>query len=1285
MRQPLPESLRQAIEASQYLVNLEPTARQLEAANPAHRFKAAFDSGRVRLSNGQEQLTFRLDALGYGTRLHSPERVAPVAHKNRAEYRHDGFVEWYVNEPGGLEHGLTFDRRPATSRPGEPLVLAFATGGSFQLAATHRNDTVELRAPSGSLLHYGGLKTFDARGKTVASRLEVHGQQLRIVIDDAEATYPLTVDPVFTQQAKITAAGGKSGDRFGNAVAIVGDTAIIGAYQETLLPNKPLQGFAYVYTRSGSTWTLQQKLAASDGDISDWFGFSVALSETGNRAVVGAPGDDSNKGAAYVFTRSGSTWTQEAKLTAGDGAAGDTFGASVSTSGNTILVGANYHTVSNRIRQGVAYVFVYGSSWTQEAQLVALDGTAEDAFGRSVALDGDTAVIGAPAASPGGVAFQGAAYAFKRTLGIWSQQAKLLAGDGASGDLFGLSVALSGDTALIGSPLDDIGPDADRGSAYVFGRSGSTWSQLSKFTSSDGRAGDNFGSSVSLNGTSAVVGAFLADAAAADENQGAAYVFTGGGSSWTQLEKLTAADPTPGARLGESASISAGTILAGASFLANNTGAVYAFAPTTQVTVSSSPAGRAFTADSFSYTAPQTFAWLIGSSHTICASSQDGVSGTRYVFTGWSNGVSTNCQTITVSGNNAYTANFNTEYYLTTAANPVSGGTVTPVSGWFASGTVVALAATPAVNFAFQSWTGASGGPSTTITMDGPKSATANFVTGQTFAISGQITFGGSPLSGVTLTLSGSLAGVRTTDASGNYSFTGLTPGGNYTVTPSHASYTFSPVNASYSSLAASQTANFTATSASLSITVNRAALRFGATANGTYITPAQDVILTVSNAAAGWTASSSRPWLKVTPVSGTGTTMLSVSIVSSALPAVGSSTGAITITATSNPSITATINCTLNVLSSTTSPFGSFDTPTGLVKLESSFAVTGWALDDIGVANVKIYRDSVSPEPAGAMVYIGDAVFIPGTRPDVESAYPNSPRSYRSGWGYMLLSYFMPNGGNGTYKLYAVATDIEGNKTTLGTKTINVDNANATKPFGAIDTPGQGETVGGSSFVNFGWSLTPQPGKIPVSGSTIFVYLDGVSIGNAAYNLPRNDVDTLFPSYANTGGAVGYRYIDTTQLSNGIHNIAWSVTDNLGRTDGVGSRFFWVFNPGGVIGNAASLDRGGLTAVEPLFRTGYNLTTRFRSLREIDVQELDRVEIRLPEGNWTGYEIVGAEKRSLPVGSSFDPTSGVFVWQLGPGFLGDFHLEFTRPDGVPVPVNVHIGPKRGPIREERE
>jgi Carboxypeptidase regulatory-like domain/WD40-like Beta Propeller Repeat len=236
--------------------------------------------------------------------------------------------------------------------------------------------------------------------------------------------------------------------------------------------------------------------------------------------------------------------------------------------------------------------------------------------------------------------------------------------------------------------------------------------------------------------------------------------------------------------------------------------------------------------------------------------------------------------------------------------------------------------------------------------------------------------------------------------------------------------------------------------------------------------------------------------------------------------------------------------------------PFGSFDTPINGATVRSSVAVTGWALDDQGIENVKLYRAQGS-----ALVYIGDASFVEGARPDVALAYPGYPNNTRAGWGYMLLTNFFPNGGNGTFKLHAIAKDTGGQQITLGVKTITIDNANATKPFGAIDTPLQGQTISGSNYRIQGWALTPLPNNIPTDGSTIDVKINGLSIGSPTYNIYRSDIADLFPGYANSNGSLAYIDIDTTQFSDGIHTLEWTVKDSANNIDGVGSRYFRINN----------------------------------------------------------------------------------------------------------------------------
>ena len=300
------------------------------------------------------------------------------------------------------------------------------------------------------------------------------------------------------------------------------------------------------------------------------------------------------------------------------------------------------------------------------------------------------------------------------------------------------------------------------------------------------------------------------------------------------------------------------------------------------------------------------------------------------------------------------------------------------------------------------------------------------------------------------------------------------------------------------------------------------------------------------------WSASSDAEWARIDYSTGLGTTTFTLTVDPNPLAGTRSATLVI-----AGQVVTVT-----QAGGASTAPFGVVDTPTdNIINVAGELAVTGWALDDVGVTRVQIVRDPVAGEPGGSAIYIGDAVLVDGARSDVQAAYPAYPDASRAGWGYMLLTNMLPGGGNGTYRLTAIATDIEGRQSVLGTRTITCTNAASAAPFGTIDTPGQGQPVSGT-IINFGWALTPQPKVIPFDGSTIDVVIDGVVVGHPTYGFARSDVDALFPGYANTGRAVGYFVIDTTTLTNGPHVIAWVVRDNQGATAGIGARYFTVINP---------------------------------------------------------------------------------------------------------------------------
>jgi hypothetical protein len=338
--------------------------------------------------------------------------------------------------------------------------------------------------------------------------------------------------------AQLLASEGAEEDQFGDAVSLSGDgnTALVGA-PRTDIGTKIDVGVAHLFARTDTTWAKWQFLTFPVGAAQDYFGSAVSLSADGSTALVGASSDDVgtkiDQGSAYVFIRLGGIWLPQQQLVASDGLSFDYFGSAVSLSadGNTALVGAAFDHIGANNYQGSVYIFVRtGTTWTQQQKLLASDGAAQDYFGWSVSLsaDGSIALVGAYRDDVGATDDQGSAYVFIRSGTIWTQQQQLIASDGATGDYFGRSVSLSanGNTALVGAYRDDVGATDDQGSAYGFTRSGTIWTQKRKHLASDGAADDYFGYSVSLSadGSTALVGA-SEDNIGAHPDQGSAWVF----------------------------------------------------------------------------------------------------------------------------------------------------------------------------------------------------------------------------------------------------------------------------------------------------------------------------------------------------------------------------------------------------------------------------------------------------------------------------------------------------------------------------------------------------------------------------------------------------------------------------------------------------------------------------------------------------------------------------------------------------------------------------------------
>ncbi len=375
-------------------------------------------------------------------------------------------------------------------------------------------------------------------------------------------------------ESKVVASDGAANNQFGYSVSISGDTALIGAAMAD-----SGQGAAYLFSKSNGVWTQVSRIAASDGAAGDNFGWSVSLS--GSKALIGARAANSNRGVAYVFNGAGSSWTQAAKLVASDGAADDRFGNAVAIDGSTALISAVTASPNGVNWQGAGYVFTEsGGTWTQAAKLVASDGAGNDQLGITVALEGDTAVMAAPlksmfagaayvftgpswtqtqkivAADAGpfsafaaSVSLQGstmvlganlaagsvgAAYVFNKSGASWTQQQKLTISDGEPGFNFGVSVDIDGNALVIGADR----ANGANGAAYVFQNTAGNWAQSKKLAASDAQSQSGFGYTVSIDDGVVLVGAGQATVAG-NAKQGAGYFYADDGVAGTPIANVS--------------------------------------------------------------------------------------------------------------------------------------------------------------------------------------------------------------------------------------------------------------------------------------------------------------------------------------------------------------------------------------------------------------------------------------------------------------------------------------------------------------------------------------------------------------------------------------------------------------------------------------------------------------------------------------------------------------------------------------------------------------------------
>jgi RHS repeat-associated protein len=560
-----------AVGGDERVYRIHASGSGLRATDPAQRLQAHFERSGVLLGSGATRVKLGLRAAGYGPAPAEVGRVAPRAHGNRVVYRHGALNEWYVNGPAGLEQGFTMLHAPSGTEAG-PLTLSMALAGDVSASLAAGGRAITFSGTSGPSLRYSGLLATDASGKRLHSWLGLREGRVLVNVDTRRAHFPVRIDPLIQQGTKLTGSSETGEGHLGFSVALSadGNTALVGGYND----NSGV-GAAWVFTRSGSTWSQQgSKLTGTGETGAGNFGSSVALSPDGNTALIGGPADNSGVGAVWAFTRSGSTWTQQgSKITATGETGAGAYGSSVALAegGNTGLVGGP----NDNTKVGAAWVLTRSNgTWAQlGSKLTGTGETGAGKFGTSVALsvEGNNAVIGGEADNTN----VGAAWVFTSICGVWKQQGSKLTGTGETGEgHLGASVAMSanGRTALVGGPNDNT----KAGAAWVFTRSAGAWTQQgSKLTGTFESGEGQFGASVALSadGNTALVGG-----SGDKEALGAAWEFTRSGTTWTQMgAKLKGAEETGKGHFASSVALSANgeTGLAGGPADNTNVGAAW--------------------------------------------------------------------------------------------------------------------------------------------------------------------------------------------------------------------------------------------------------------------------------------------------------------------------------------------------------------------------------------------------------------------------------------------------------------------------------------------------------------------------------------------------------------------------------------------------------------------------------------------------------------------------------------------------------------------------------------
>lgn len=594
-----------------------------------HRFEKAEDGGHVANNPGQNWTTrfdgrgfivepkgetwrwgLELRSYGIGESSVSVGEKAPVAVSDqKLSYRWDQRLEeWFVNDTRGIEQGWTIQERP-TGAADESLRLELAVRGGLKPGLASSGSSVSFADESGVALTYGGLKAWDASGRDLAVRFaESNPGHITIEVDERNAVYPVTIDPI-AQQARMKADNAGNNDGFGVSVAVSGNTVVVGASQEAgpsdVLANS---GAAYVFVRDGNTWTQQGYLRAPNAGMDDFFGGAVAIS--GDVIAVGARGEDAtaagdpsnnaltDSGAVYVFTRSGSTWSFQSRLKAPNAGEQDFFGIAIALSADFLVVSATgedndsgsvQSDNNNGFNDGAVYVYEpSGMSWTLEGYLKASTTDTADSLGAALALSGNTLAVGATNDD-----LKGSCAVFVYDGTSWSEQAVLNGSETVANDLFGNSVAISGDVLVAGAPADDVNVlgtitsvDDDSGAAYVFTRSAGVWTERAVLRGFNREPKDAFGTSVAVSGNFVAVGArnegsdLSGSRTPGVAQSGAVYLYRRSGTNWPLRRLLKSGSNMLFGRFGAALAMEGTTLISGANGEDNFAGAVYAFTVT---------------------------------------------------------------------------------------------------------------------------------------------------------------------------------------------------------------------------------------------------------------------------------------------------------------------------------------------------------------------------------------------------------------------------------------------------------------------------------------------------------------------------------------------------------------------------------------------------------------------------------------------------------------------------------------------------------------------------------